>query len=114
MDHNKFKNLIKKAVVEALREELPNIVSEVIKSSNKGKINERQDFNFNSSDISRADFRQSVITKMGLNTPPSSNNLQIIDKVNEDGERINPYLNFIMDTAVNMTPADRSGLRNLD
>jgi len=116
MNTNEFKKIIKKAVIEALREELPNIITEVLKSSNNRITEEKQNFNFSSNDVSRADFRQSIINKMGLNidVPQSPNNLQIINKVNEDGERINPYLNFIMDTAANMTPADRSGLRNLD
>ena len=46
---------------------------------------------------------------------PQRSDLKIIDKVDEStGERINPYLNFIADAANNMTPQDKSGLRQLD
>ena len=46
---------------------------------------------------------------------PQRNDLKVIDKVDEStGEKVNPYLNFIADAAANMTPMDRSGLRNLE
>jgi hypothetical protein len=41
--------------------------------------------------------------------------LKVIDAVDEStGEKVNPYLNFIADAAANMSPMDKSGLRNLD
>ena len=41
--------------------------------------------------------------------------LKVIDAVDETtGEKVNPYLAFIADSAANMTPMDKSGLRNLD
>ena len=46
---------------------------------------------------------------------PQRNDLKVIDAVDETtGERINPYLAFINDAAANMTPMDKSGLRQLD
>ena len=45
----------------------------------------------------------------------SSVPLEVIkDKVDEvTGEPVNPYLAFIMDSANNMTPQERAGLKNL-
>ncbi len=46
---------------------------------------------------------------------PQTNELKIIDKVDEQtGERVNPFLAFMEDTKNNLTPQDISGLRNLD
>ena len=43
-------------------------------------------------------------------TPLSNNGIPlVVDTVNE-----NPYMNFIMDAAANMTPQDKSGLSRLD
>jgi hypothetical protein len=46
---------------------------------------------------------------------PQRNDLKVIDAVDEStGEKVNPYLAFINDAAANMSPMDRSGLRQLD
>ena len=43
------------------------------------------------------------------------NKFNLHNKIDEStGEKVNPYLAFINDAANNMTPHDRSGLRNLD
>jgi hypothetical protein len=46
---------------------------------------------------------------------PQRNDLKVIDAVDEStGEKVNPYMAFINDAAANMSPMDRSGLRQLD
>lgn len=115
-----FKKLIREAVIEALHEELPDIINEVMDKQNKQPLRENKTFNFTSADVSPlpGDVRNSLAAKMGMEfgfTTPQRNDLKVIDKVDEStGERINPYLNFIADAAANMTPMDKSGLRNLD
>jgi hypothetical protein len=43
------------------------------------------------------------------------NELKVINAVDDStGEKINPFAAFIADAAANMSPMDRSGLRNLD
>jgi hypothetical protein len=45
---------------------------------------------------------------------PTTTKLAVIDAVDEStGEKINPFAAFIADAANNMTPQDKSGLRNL-
>ena len=115
-----FKKLIREAVIEALHEELPEIINEVMIKQNKSQLRENKTFNFTSADISPlpGDVRNSLMAKMGAEfgfTPPQRNDLKVIDRVDETtGEKVNPYLNFIADAAANMTPMDKSGLRNLD
>jgi hypothetical protein len=113
-----FKKLIKEAVAEAIYEELPEILNEVL-SQNKQPLREDKTFNFTSADVMplSGDVRSSLMAKMGaeFGFQPPQPALKVIDAVDEStGEKVNPYLNFIADAANNMTPMDRSGLRQLD
>jgi hypothetical protein len=129
-----FKQLIKEAVVEAINEELPTIISEVMAQQNKQALVENRTISFNSNDVTRttaiptttatptyldSNVRQQLAAKMGgmmgYPTPSQGMPLQVINKVDEaTGERVNPYLAFIADAAANMSPMDKAGLRNLD
>lgn len=123
-----FKKLIKEAVVEAINEEIPTIINEVMVYQNKQSLNENRTISFNSNDINtstvkpnqldpsaRQQLAQKIGGMMGYNTPTQTSNLQIINKIDETtGEKVNPYLAFIQDAANNMSAMDRSGLRNLD
>jgi len=114
-----FKKLIREAVIEALHEELPDIINETLAKQNKQYINENRTFNFTSADIAPlpGDVRSSLMAKMGaeFGFQPQRNDLKVIDAVDEStGEKVNPYLAFINDAAANMSPMDRSGLRNLE
>jgi uncharacterized membrane protein YfhO len=110
MNVKAFKQLIKESVAEAVREELQAIL--IDKSSKQ--MNENQSFNFSSNDVSQiGDVRNQLRSKMGnmfgfeQNTF-DSNNLKL-----EENDK-NPYINFIMDAAKNMTPQDKAGLSNLN
>lgn len=117
MNVKTFKNLIKEAVSEAVREELQAILIENQKPQKT--LKENKTISFNSSDINDVnDVRNQLRNKMGNmfgfsqpNVTPMSNNgiPLVVDNVNE-----NPYMNFIMDAAANMTPQDKSGLSRLD
>lgn len=115
-----FKQIIKEAVIEAINEELPGMVNEILSRQNKQSLHENKTINFTSNDInpSIGDIRSSLRDKMGAEfgfKQPQHSSLKVIDAIdNKTGERINPYLNFIEDAAANMTPMDRSGLRQLD
>ena len=114
-----FKKLIREAVIEALHEELPEIINETLSKQNKQSINENRTFNFTSADAKLpGDVRSSLMAKMGAEfgfQQPQRNDLKVIDAVDEStGEKVNPYLAFINDSAANMSPMDRSGLRQLD
>jgi hypothetical protein len=114
-----FKKLIKEAVVEAIYEELPDIINEALAKQNKQSLTENKSMNFTSNSVPLAgDVRSSLMAKMGAEfgfQQPQRTELKVIDAVDEStGEKINPYLAFINDAANNMTPHDRSGLRNLD
>jgi hypothetical protein len=114
-----FKKLIKEAVVEAIYEELPEIINEALIKQNKQSLTENRTFNFTSADAQplSGDVRSSLMAKMGaeFGFQQPQQVLKVIDSVDEStGEKVNPYLNFIADAANNMTPHDRSGLRNLD
>jgi hypothetical protein len=115
-----FKKLIKEAVTEAIYEELPDIINEALAKQNKQPLRENKSFNFTSADVAplSGDVRSSLMAKMGAEfgfQQPQRTDLKVIDTVDEStGEKVNPYLNFIADAAANMTPHDRSGLRNLD
>jgi len=118
MNVKSFKKLIKEAVAEAIYEELPEILNEVL-NQNKQPLHENKSFNFTSTDAVplSGDVRSSLMAKMGaefgFQQPQST--LKVIDAVDEStGEKVNPYLAFIADAANNMTPMDRSGLRQLD
>jgi hypothetical protein len=114
-----FKKLIKEAVVEAIYEELPDIINEALAKQNKQQLHEGKSINFTSADIAplSGDVRSSLMAKMGVEfgfQQPQRNDLKVIDAVDPStGEKVNPYLAFITDAAVNMTAADKSGLRNL-
>ena len=113
-----FKKLIREAVIEAIHEELPEIINEALAKQNKQPLRENKTFNFTSADVSPlpGDVRSSLMAKMGAEfgfQQPQSQ-LKVIDAVDPStGDKINPYLAFINDAASNMTAADRSGLRNL-
>ena len=115
-----FKKLIKEAVVEAIYEELPDIINEALAKQNKQQLHEGKSINFTSADIAplSGDVRSSLMAKMGVEfgfQQPQRNDLKVIDAVDPStGEKVNPYLAFINDAASNMTPMDRSGLRNLE
>ena len=115
-----FKKLIKEAVTEAIYEELPDIINEALARQNKQPLRENKSFNFTSDDVTplSGEVRNSLMAKMGAEfgfQQPQRNNLKVIDAVDEStGEKVNPYLAFIADAANNMSPMDRSGLRQLD
>jgi hypothetical protein len=115
-----FKKLIKEAVTEAIYEELPDIINEVLAKQNKQPLSEGKTMSFTSADVSPlpGDVRSSLMAKMGAEfgfQQPQYNNLKVIDAVDEStGEKINPYMAFINDASNNMSPMDRSGLRQLD
>jgi len=115
-----FKKLIKEAVAEAIYEELPNVINEVLSKQNKQALREDKTISFTSANINplSGDIRNSLMAKMGAEfgfQQPQRNDLKIIDAVDEStGERVNPYLAFINDAANNMSAQDRSGLRQLD
>ncbi len=120
MNAKLFKKLIKEAVVEAIYEELPDIINEALAKQNKQTLRENKTINFTSADIAplSGDIRSSLMAKMGAEfgfQQPQRNDLKVIDAVDPStGEKVNPYLAFINDAAANMTPLDRSGLRNLE
>jgi hypothetical protein len=114
-----FKKLIKEAVTEAIYEELPDIINEALAKQNKQPLRENKSFNFTSADVAPlpGDVRSSLMAKMGaeFGFQQPQKTLKVIDAVDEStGEKVNPYLAFIADAADNMTPMDKSGLRNLD
>lgn len=113
MKANAFKQIIKEAVAEAVREELAEIFS------NKPQLTESKTATFTSNNIIggtdiRAQLRSQMGAMFGYNQPSSINELKVIDAVDPStGDKVNPYLAFISDAASNMTAADKSGLRNL-
>ena len=115
-----FKKLIKEAVVEAIYEELPDLINEALQKQQKQQLREMKTINFNSSDVTPGslpmDVRSSLATKLGMEfglTPPQKD-LKVIDSFDSTtGEKVNPYLNFIADAAANMTSQDIAGLKNL-
>jgi hypothetical protein len=122
MNVKSFKRLIKEAVVEAIYEELPDIINEALSKQSKKPLRENAAFSFNSNDVPASplpmDVRTSLASKMGMEfgfNPSQINKLEVIDAVDEStGDKVNPYLAFIADAANNMSPMDKSGLRNLD
>ena len=101
-----FKKLIKEAVAEAVREELSNILSE---QQVKPKLNhlQEQNLNFTSNDVmtTRTNIREKMGNMFGFEEPQS--------QLKVDNNSENPYLAFLADSAANMTPQERSGLKNL-
>jgi hypothetical protein len=113
MNVKAFKNLIKEAVAEAVREELHTILNE--NQTSTKRMNESKTFNFTSNDVQEVgDVRNQLRSKLGaafgLEQPTVSNAgvPLVVDKTND-----NPYMNFIMDAAANMTAQDKAGLNNL-
>ena len=123
MNIKAFKRLIKEAVIDAIHEELPEILNEAMARQNRKPLSESQTMSFTSTDIKpNAAVRSQLAEKMGsmfgMSPQPqyqSSVPLEVIrDQVNEEtGEPVNPYLAFLVDSANNMTPQERSGLKNL-
>jgi hypothetical protein len=128
MNARLFKKLIKEAVIEAIQEELPFVLEEHLAKQEKKALRENKTISFNSNDVmsgglsNNPDVRSSLRAKMGeqfgFNQPQqyqSSMPLEVIrDQVDENtGEPVNPYLAFLADSAANMTPQERAGLKNL-
>ena len=124
MNIKAFKKLIKEAVIDAIQEELPYILEEHMAKQEKKTLRENRTMNFTSNDIQpvNAAVRSQLAEKMGsmfgMSPQPqyqSSVPLEVIrDQVNDEtGEPVNPYLAFLVDSAQNMTPQERSGLSNL-
>ena len=118
MNTKAFKRLIKEAVIDAIHEELPFILEEHMVKQEKKALRESRTMSLNSSDVmpGNPDVRASLRVKMGeqfgFNQP--SPKLEVIDAIDEStGERINPFAAFLADSAANMTPQERAGLKNL-
>ena len=82
---------------------------------NENLLQENKTFSFTSNDISttgdvRAQLRNKMGAMFGFEQPTISNNgvPLVVDKTNE-----NPFANFIVDAAMNMTAQDKAGLNNL-
>jgi choline kinase len=106
-----FKKLIKEAVAEAVREELNTIFSEVSKPN---PIKESKSLNFTSNDVMtvRTNIREKMGNMFGFNQSDMNENIST-NSLQVDTNSDNPYLSFIADAAANMTPQERSGLKNL-
>jgi len=118
MNTKVFKRLIKEAVIDAIHEELPYILEEHMAKQEKKALRENKTFNYTSNDVipGNPNIRESLRSKMGeaFGFQQPSTNLAVIDAVDENtGEKVNPYLAFLNDSAANMTPQERSGLKNL-
>jgi len=124
MNTKAFKRLIKEAVIDAIHEELPFILEEHMIKQEKKALRENRTMSFTSNDVisGNSDVRASLRSKMGeqfgFNQPQQyqpSMPLEVIrDQVDENtGEPVNPYLAFLADSAANMTPQERAGLKNL-
>jgi hypothetical protein len=70
MNVKSFKRLIKEAVVEAIYEELPDIINEALSKQSKKPLRENAAFSFNSNDVPASplpmDVRTSLASKMGM------------------------------------------------
>ena len=120
MNTKAFKRLIKEAVIDAIHEELPYILEEHMAKQEKKTLRENKTMSFTSADVmtgaGNPDVRSSLRSKMGeaFGFQQPQQQLKVIDAVDETtGERVNPFAAFIADAAANMTPMDKSGLRNL-
>jgi len=118
MNTKVFKKLIKEAVIDAIHEELPYILEEHMAKQEKKALREGRTMSFTSADVipGNPDVRSSLRSKMGeaFGFQQPQPTLKVIDAVDEvTGEPINPYLAFINDSANNMTPQERAGLKNL-
>jgi hypothetical protein len=118
MNTKAFKRLIKEAVIDAIHEELPFILEEHMAKQEKKALRENRTFNYTSNDVmpGNPDIRASLRSKMGeaFGFQQPSPKLEVIDAIDEStGERINPFAAFLADSAANMTPQERAGLKNL-
>jgi hypothetical protein len=118
MNTKAFKRLIKEAVIDAIHEELPFILEEHMAKQEKKALRENKTINFTSNDIvpGNSGIRESLRTKMGeaFGFQQPTPKLEVINAINENtGEPVNPYLAFLADSAANMTPQERAGLKNL-
>jgi microcompartment protein CcmL/EutN len=124
MNIKAFKKLIKEAVIDAIHEELPYILEEHMAKQDKKALRESRTMNFTSTDIQpttsavRSQLAEKMGTMFGMSPQPqyqSSVPLEVIrDQVNDEtGEPVNPYLAFLVDSAQNMTPQEKAGLKNL-
>ena len=123
MNIKAFKRLIKEAVIDAIHEELPEILNEAMARQNRKPLSENQTMSFTSTDIKpnaavRSQLAEKMGTMFGMSPQPqyqSSVPLEVIrDQVNDEtGEPVNPYLAFLVDSAQNMTPQEKAGLKNL-
>ena len=116
-----FKRLIKEAVIDAMHEELPEILNEVMARQNKTALTESKTMSFTSANVPTNPLSKGVRSQLasqmgeafGFQQPISK--LAVIDAVDEStGEKLNPFAAFIADAANNMTAQDKSGLRQLD
>lgn len=118
MNVKSFKNLIKEAVAEAIREELSSLLSE---QTLKKPINESisftsKDIITNKGDVAavREQLRSKIGDMFGMNLPSSTNELKIIEpSETETGEPVNKFAAFLADSAQNMTSQERQALKNL-
>lgn len=117
MNVKAFKGLIKEAVAEAVREELLAILSDSPKAVSKpSSLQESKTVSFTTNDIHetldvRAQLRSKMGAAFGFNTPAVSsyNGAELkVDPTND-----NPFTDFIMDAAANMSAQDKAGLKNL-
>ena len=118
MNTKAFKRLIKEAVIDAIHEELPFILEEHMAKQEKKALRENRTMSFNSSDVMQGnpDIRASLRSKMGeqFGFQQPSPKLEVIDAIDDaTGERVNPFAAFLADSAANMTPQERAGLKNL-
>ena len=118
MNTKAFKRLIKEAVIDAIHEELPFILEEHMVKQEKKALRENRTMSFNSSDVMQGnpDVRASLRSKMGeqFGFQQPQPKLEVIDAIDDStGERINPFAAFLADSAANMTPQERAGLKNL-
>jgi hypothetical protein len=116
-----FKKLIKEAVAEAIYEELPELIEEALIKNQKQQLRENRTVNMTSANVPvgklSGDVRSQLAAQLGesFGFTQTTPKLEVIDAVDEvTGEKVNPFLAFINDSASNMTPMDRQGLRNLD
>jgi hypothetical protein len=118
MNTKAFKRLIKEAVIDAIHEELPFILEEHMAKQEKKALRENRTMSFNSSDVMQGnpDVRASLRAKMGeqFGFQQPQPKLEVIDAIDDaTGERVNPFAAFLADSAANMTPQERAGLKNL-
>ena len=106
-----FKNLIKEAVREVIKEE-------IMSNNGNGSLNESKTFSFTSEDVPQGnipgDVRNTLRMKMGEAfgfSAPQSRMPQV--NTTPDPSAGNPYLAFIQDAAQNMDARDYAGLKNM-